>query len=324
MDDKFNALLSLTEKKLSQNQLFYIKVLKVILCFAFIFLLFKGNINNNILNWDKIKREFELLINKYKYLIESEKNIDDDSPIWMMWYQGIENAPPIVLSCIQSVINNRANHPVIIISKYNLEKYLKLPSHIIEKFNNNLFTITHLSDIIRLGLLYKYGGYWIDATYLVTTPLTKVNTSFYTLKLKDCWTNNHAFISCIWSVNFLAASKNSFIATYGYKALLNYWKKYNSIIDYFLIDYIVYIAYHKEEKFKKIIDELPPITCNIFSLVKSLNHSYNEKDIQCSYNKLWRAGDWVISNGAVISNYGYILEKYKLNVKKDNENLILT
>ena len=122
MDDKFNALLSLTETKLSQNQLFYIKVLKVILCFAFIFLLFKGNINNNILNWDKIKREFELLINKYKYLIESEKNIDDDSPIWMMWYQGIENAPPIVLSCIQSVINNRANHPVIIISKYNLEK----------------------------------------------------------------------------------------------------------------------------------------------------------------------------------------------------------
>ena len=38
-----------------------------------------------------------------------------------MWYQGIENAPPIVLSRIQSVIRNRAKHKVIIISKYNLE-----------------------------------------------------------------------------------------------------------------------------------------------------------------------------------------------------------
>ena len=120
----------------------------------------------------------------------------------MIWYQGIENVPPIVLSCIQSVINNRAKHPVTLIIKYNLEKYIKLPQYIIEKFNNNIFSITHLSYIVRFTLLQKYGGYWIDTTYLVTTPLEKVNTSFYTLKLNYCWTHNHPFINCLWSGNF--------------------------------------------------------------------------------------------------------------------------
>ena len=59
-----------------------------------------------------------------------------------------------------------------------------------DKFINNIFSITHFSDIIRMALLSKYGGYWIDSTYLVTSPLTKVNTSFFTLKLNYCWTNN--------------------------------------------------------------------------------------------------------------------------------------
>ena len=34
-----------------------------------------------------------------------------------------------------------------------------------------------------MGLLFKYGGYWIDSTYLVTSPLKAINSSFYTLKL---------------------------------------------------------------------------------------------------------------------------------------------
>ena len=140
------------------------------------------------------KKDLEFLINRYKYLIKNEKNIDENSPIWMMWYQGIKDAPPIVLSCIQSIILNKAKHPLIIISKYNLEKYIKLPSFIKNKFENNTFSITHFYDIVRMALLSKYGGYWIDSTYFISTPLTKVNTTFFTLKLNYCWTKDIFFM----------------------------------------------------------------------------------------------------------------------------------
>ena len=71
-----------------------------------------------------------------------------------MWYQGIKKAPPIVQSCIKSVLINRANHPVYILNKYNLNKYIKLKEKIKNKFNQGYITITLLSDIIRMGILY--------------------------------------------------------------------------------------------------------------------------------------------------------------------------
>ena len=156
-----------------------------------------------------------------------------------MWYQGIENAPPIVKACIKSIIINRAKHPVHIISKYNLEKYIKVPSYIYDKFKKKKFGITNFSDILRLGLIFKYGGYWIDATYFLTKPIEKTNLSFYTIKLNYCWLKRHPFINCNWSGNYMGVSKNSFIATYGYMAFLYYWKKYNSNINYYLIEFII-------------------------------------------------------------------------------------
>ena len=63
-----------------------------------------------------VKKDFKSIVNKYEYLLKEEKNIEEDCPIWTMWYQGIEKAPPIVLSCFQSMIENRGKHPVIILT----------------------------------------------------------------------------------------------------------------------------------------------------------------------------------------------------------------
>ena len=288
---------------------------------------FKNNLakiqnNPNSLIWNNVKHDFEILVNKYKYLIKKEENIEEDSPIWVMWYQGIENAPPIVKSCIQSIVVNRVNHPVNIIDKNNLEKYIKLPYFVIENFHSGNLSIQHFSDIIRMALLHKYGGYWIDATYFINTPLTKVNTSFYTLKLKHCWAHSHTFIDCSYSINFLAVPKKSFIATYGYNALIYYLKKYKYFISYLLLDYIIYIAIIKVPEFKEIINNLPSVTCNIFSLDGKLKFDYNESDF-CSFNKLRKSSLYELKNGKNLTNYGYIIKRYKFKSNKDdNDNII--
>ena len=234
------------------------------------------------------------------------------------WYQGIETAPPLIQLCFQSVIENRANHPVILITKYNINKYIKLPNYIIEKFNNKTFSLTHYSDIVRVALLFKYGGYWIDATYLVTTPITKVNTPFYTLKLDSCWISNHPFINCLWSANYMAVAKNSFLATFAYNSFLLYWKKYNSLVAYFLIDFIVHIAYSNVTEFKSIISKIPFVPCNIFSLCYKLNSKYNKSNI-CHFNKL-NKGFTYKHNDNITSHYEYLIERYKFNPHNMNKN----
>ena len=267
----------------------------------------------NELNWINIKNEFESLVYKYEYLIKIEKNIPENSPIWMMWYQGIKYAPTLVLSCIQSVIVNRAKHHVYIITKSNINKYIKLPSFITEKLKNGTFSITHFSDIVRMALLCKYGGYWIDSTYFITTPLTKINKTFYTLKLEHDYIHRNPFFACKWSGNFIASPKNSFISVYGYLAFLYYWKKYNSLIDYFLLDYIIYIAYNSSSLFKNTVDNIP-ITCNILSLAKSLNYEYNMFSFNCHINKLkWKYHYKLLKNKKK-TNYAYLIENYKFNI----------
>ena len=313
---------SLFQKKIILNKLIYLS--KVLSIYIFLNVLASTFLaNKKILNWKNVRNDFELLVDKYKYLIKKEKNIEEDSPIWMMWYQGIENAPLIVQSCIKSVIINRAKHPVYIISKYNLNKYIKLPKYIIQKLNSGYITITHFSDIVRAALLYKYGGYWIDATYFINRPLTKVNTTFFTIKLSYCWIQNHPIINCLWSVNFMASTKNSFISTYSYMALIHYWKQYNSQIHYFLLDYIFLIAYNKVDKFKQVIHNLPNITCSIFSLNKLLNSIHIKNHTKCPFNKLKKTAKGVLYIGKNQTNYGYITKKYKLDLKNENKNIFI-
>ena len=264
------------------------------------------------MNWENIQKNFEFLVHKYEYLIKGEKNITEDCPIWVMWYQGIKFAPPIVQACISSIIKNKAKHKIIIVDKYNINKYIKFPSFIIEKFNNRTFSITHFSDIVRMALLFKYGGYWIDSTYFISSPITKVNTTFYSLKLSYNYKHRNPLFICKCSGNFLAVPKNSFFATYGYFSFLYYWKKYNSLIDYFLLDYIIHIAYNYSIDFQNIVNKLPYI-CNIHSLVKVLNSEYNQSDFNCHINKLRRKNRYTLIKNKKQTNYGYIIEKNKLN-----------
>jgi len=307
-------------KKKKKVLIIFILILLLIIFIKFDYKILEENLLANVEpeikppTLNDFKKDLEFLINRYKYLIKNEKNIDENSPIWMMWYQGIKDAPPIVLSCIQSIILNKAKHPLIIISKYNLEKYIKLPSFIKNKFENNTFSITHFSDIVRMALLSKYGGYWIDSTYFISTPLTKVNTTFFTLKLNYCWTKDIFFMTCLWAGNFFATNKHSFIATYGYMAFLYYWKKYNTLVDYFLIDYIIYVAYENLKEFKDTITNLPFINCSIFNLAGSLKSIYRKSDFECSFNKLYKMDNSALNNDTKnLTNYEYIINEYKLN-----------
>ena len=273
------------------------------------------NKKNKQLSWKSIKKDFKNLVNRFKYLIEKETNIPEKSPIWMMWYQGIQKAPKIVKICFQSVLINKEKHPVYLLDKHNLNKYIKLPDYIMNKFKRKIIGYQHFSDIVRTGLLYIYGGYWIDSTYFITAPLKKVNTNFVSIKPKYCFTRNHPFIKCLFSINFIGAPKNSFIATYSFASLLLYWKKYNKIISYFLLDYIFDIAYKYSGIFKKIIDEHPYTTCGIFALHRKINNIYKQSDFHCPYNKLKKHSKYIQFKKGDKTNYGYMYENYKFNYK---------
>jgi hypothetical protein len=88
--------------------------------------------------------------------------------IWLLWYQGVSEAPFIVRKCIDSWIRENPTWDVIVLDSDNLNKYVNID--LPENIADNL-SLAHKSDLDRLALLSKHGGIWADATTFCTKPL---------------------------------------------------------------------------------------------------------------------------------------------------------
>ena len=86
--------------------------------------------------------------------------------IWMLWLDGEDKAPEIVQKCIASVRNAFPDRTVHVLTEDTYREYAKFPAFIQEKIDSGQITKTHMSDLLRLELLIRYGGTWIDATVL--------------------------------------------------------------------------------------------------------------------------------------------------------------
>ena len=84
--------------------------------------------------------------------------------IWFCWLQGLEQAPPLVKLCYEALGQKLPDREIVVIDAKNVFDYITLPEEIVEKWKRGIIGPAHFSDLIRLELLVRYGGYWIDAT----------------------------------------------------------------------------------------------------------------------------------------------------------------
>lgn len=224
------------------------------------------------------KHEFADLIIKYKdkSFLENEK-ISPNSNIWICWWQGLNNAPYAVKACVQSVKEKVGGERIIIIDKENYHKYAYIPSYIIEKLEQGLITLTHFSDILRLALLEKNGGFWIDATLLFTGNIPKdiYNYQFYTIK-HGKYSDFHVCRG-MWSGFFMASIPGNPLISFCLEILFEYWKKQNHLIAYLLIDVTLCLAYDNISWAKSMIDRVPLNNTAIFNLQENMNCPYSAK-----------------------------------------------
>ncbi|MCQ2377703.1 MAG: capsular polysaccharide synthesis protein [Victivallaceae bacterium] len=89
--------------------------------------------------------------------------------IWVFWGQGEKAMPLLVKACFEKL---RKNHPeAVLVTTENLKDYLDLPPELFEKLSQKKITFAHFSDIVRMNLLAKHGGLWLDATVYVPERL---------------------------------------------------------------------------------------------------------------------------------------------------------
>ncbi|SFC61682.1 Capsular polysaccharide synthesis protein [Butyrivibrio sp. YAB3001] len=75
--------------------------------------------------------------------------------IWVCWWQGLDQAPPIVKACIESIKKNSGKHQVIVLTDENYKKYVQLPEWVEKKRRNN-----HKNKLFRFTSIISFSKIW--------------------------------------------------------------------------------------------------------------------------------------------------------------------
>jgi hypothetical protein len=279
--------------------------------------IFSEKINDNkhaaIVNW--LTKKFDYVIADFNNQPANTAFLDDTIPpqIWVCWWDGIAMMPPVVRACYNSLLKHSNGFKVTVIDKDNYSDFISIPDHVLEKVKNKTMTITHFSNIIRMFLLFKYGGLWFDATILVTGKIQLAKNPFFTIKRefggddvpKRRWTGN-----CIGGV------KNNSLFQFVCEFLCEYWKKYDEMIDYFLYDYSIATAYKSVPVIRDIIDNAPLNPQDFYIIQDNLGNEYTP-ELFDSFTKgailhklTWKEHYPTVTANNKLTFYGYILEKY--------------
>lgn len=85
--------------------------------------------------------------------------------IWIYWDDDIIKSKT-VLVCIDAIRNMHTEYEVRLLNRYTIDKYIKFDKQVV----GNL-PLANKSDLIRLKLLSKYGGIYLDASTLLLEKL---------------------------------------------------------------------------------------------------------------------------------------------------------
>lgn len=235
----------------------------------------------------KIKHDRIIRILKRRYaqyiseLNDTPKSTTSDERInkniFIMWYQGIENAPLVCRKCIESIAQNYPDYHLEFIDKSNIKEITNLPEYIFDKVERGYISLTHLSDLVRMAVLMQYGGVWIDSTCFATGRVDFGSLNLFTIKhgLYSTW---HV-CEGKWAGFFLASCKGDYAITWFYYFFMNYWKKNNILPCYFFIDCVMRIAYETNPIIQKEIDQIPINNTHVFELNQKMEEPYSEEEL---------------------------------------------
>ena len=250
---------------------------------------------------------------------------EPDAPIWACWWSGEETAPALVQKCLESIRKNANGHKVILISEKNYKDYLDIPEYILKRVENKDMCMAHLSDYIRLALLTKYGGLWLDATIFCSQPLPE---NIFQMPLFTCKGRTADAEYCSdykWTV-FCIGGYRGCIMFRGLQAMLElYWKNNRVAIDYLFLDYIIKLLYSENQTCANMIDSIQENNLRRDDLQAAMNaalpasriHQIIQPDTVL-YKLSWREKYKAQTENGQESVYGAFLKGFDHVKKQDN------
>lgn len=207
-------------------------------------------------------RHYGYLIKQYQQ--EAIPTCANNGPIWFFWWQGEATMPPIVKKCYELAKTHAPQrHPIVLLTENNYADYANIPQFIVEKVKTKVITLTHFSDILRVTLLCEHGGLWMDATLYTAGNITEqvFQKAFFSVRTP----NDGQWVSrCLWTGFFMGGTKGHPLFRFMNQLFIDYWAQHNELLDYFLIDLGIVMAYDHIPQIRQSVDEGVWMTDKLF------------------------------------------------------------
>lgn len=184
-------------------------------------------------------------------------NNDKNEKIFSIWLQGEENAPELVKACYRSIRKN-CKQELIVLDEKSVFDYITLPDIIVQKYKEGKIHRAHFADICRVELLYEHGGYWLDSTDFMMTPMPDwiEQQDFFMFLTGTKYGSPYSFAqNC-----FIRARKGSYLLAAWRAMILNYWIKENREFDYFMHQLLFKTLVTYDKRARKYFDAMPHVS----------------------------------------------------------------
>jgi hypothetical protein len=177
--------------------------------------------------------------------------------IYILWFQGFNNAPDIVKKCVESWKYYNQDWNIILLDNTNLSNYIKIEDYI--DMSNKKINFTALSDVVRLILLNTYGGLWVDSTTFCNKPL---NEWLHTYTSKEFFAFDKPGPDRLLSTWFIYSEKEHYLTKTWLELTVKYYKIYNEPHTYYWVHYLFSDLYNSDNIFKEVWDSVPKLSAN--------------------------------------------------------------
>ena len=196
---------------------------------------------------------FPIMRRQEKYYSTQTLSHTRSNKVWFFWMQGIEEAPEIVKFCLKSLKRNLADRDIVVLNSSNIKEYVELPDYINVKHEKGIISHAKFSDLLRLELLIKYGGTWIDSTVYCSDGQYShevMTSDLFVFQRFRKGTKAFGGLSN-W---FITSCTNHVILLILRDMLYEYWKRYDCDLNYFIFHlfFCMIAEYHQKE-----IDNMP-------------------------------------------------------------------
>ena len=234
--------------------------------------------------------------------------------VWWCWLQGLDKAPSMIKMCLSSIKKNFKDYQINIITWDNLNDYIDIPDYIVRKFKIGVIPYAQLSDIIRILLLVKHGGVWIDSTvYCSNSDILSIieEQDFFVYK-NGLLGNDQDIKLSNW---FIASKPNGLFVTEIKDLLLNYWANHDYLENYFIFHLFFTLVSEKyPEEWKKI-----PTFNNVspHMMARELNDKFSQKRYEQlnSFSSMHKLNHHIEFNTQGDTLYRHLLDENNIDLR---------